>query len=106
MDRPTINAVEDATRMGLDREAAAMLVVQSDEPAEFAAQEIANIETLCQEHGADEVFSTTDADEGEAFVVARRMAIPAVEQKGALLLEDVGVPLPKLGDLVSGIEQR
>ncbi|RJN32182.1 FAD-binding oxidoreductase [Nesterenkonia natronophila] len=105
MDRPTINAVEDATRMGLDRDAAAMLVVQSDEPAEFAAKEIAQIEALCQEHQADEVFSTTDPDEGEAFVVARRMAIPAVEQKGSLLLEDVGVPLPKLGDLVRGIEQ-
>ena len=33
------------------------------------------------------------------------MAIPAVEQKGTLLLEDVGVPLPRLGDLVRGMEQ-
>ena len=55
-------------------------------------------------HGAKEVFSTTDPDEGEAFVAARRYAIPAVEAKGALLLEDVGVPLPQLAELVSGIE--
>lgn len=33
------------------------------------------------------------------------MAIPAVEKKGTLLLEDVGVPLPRLGDLVIGIEE-
>lgn len=105
MDRPTINAVEDATKMGLDREAEAMLVIQSDEPAEFATKEIELIEALCNEHNADEVFYTDDPDEGEAFVVARRMAIPAVEQKGALLLEDVGVPLPRLGDLVRGIAQ-
>ncbi|WP_300345542.1 FAD-linked oxidase C-terminal domain-containing protein [Nesterenkonia sp.] len=105
MDNPTINAVEDATKMGLDREAAAMLVVQSDEPAEFAAEEIAAIEKLCQQHNASEVFATSDPEEGEAFVVARRMAIPAVEQKGSLLLEDVGVPLPRLGDLVSGIAE-
>ena len=39
MDRPTINAVEDMTKMGLDREAAAMLVIQSDEPAGHAAAE-------------------------------------------------------------------
>jgi glycolate oxidase len=32
------------------------------------------------------------------------MAIPAVERKGSLLLEDVGVPLPALGALVRGIE--
>ena len=49
------------------------------------------------EHGATEVFSTDDPDEGEAFVAARRFAIPAVEAKGSLLLEDVGVPLPRTG---------
>lgn len=105
MDRPSINAVEDATKMGLDRDAAAMLVVQSDEPAEFATEEIRMIEAICEENNASEVFYTADPEEGEAFVVARRMAIPAVEQKGALLLEDVGVPLPRLGDLVRGIEE-
>src|SRR5690625_3973446 len=105
MDNPTINAVEDATGMGLDREAAAMLIIQSDEPAELAAQETDEIEALCQQHNATEVFATSDPEEAEAIIVARRMAIPAVEQKGTLLLEDVGVPLPRLGDLVRGIEK-
>lgn len=105
MDRPTINAVEDATGMGLDRDAAAMLIIQSDEPAEYAAQEIDSIEALCNQHNATEVFSTSDPEEAEAIIVARRMAIPAVEQKGTILLEDVGVPLPRLGDLVRGIER-
>ena len=49
------------------------------------------------------MFSTSDPDEGEAFVAARRFAIPAVEAKGSLLLEDVGVPLPALADLVAGV---
>lgn len=105
MDRPTINAVEDETRMGLDREAAAMLIVQSDEPTEIAREEVAQIEQLCEQNGATECYATDDPDESEAFVVARRMAIPAVEKKGTLLLEDVGVPLPRLGDLVTGIEE-
>jgi glycolate oxidase len=103
MDRPTINAVEDLTKMGLDREAAAMLVIQSDEPAGHAAAECELIAGLCEENNAIEVFSTDDPDEGEAFVVARRNAIPAVERTGTLLLEDVGVPLPELGALVDGI---
>ena len=34
-------------------------------------------------------------------MAARRFAIPAVEAKGTLLLEDVGVPLPQIGDLVT-----
>ncbi len=48
MDRPTINAVEDLTRMGLDREAAAMLVIQSDEPAGHAAAECEQISAICE----------------------------------------------------------
>ncbi|GAA0034074.1 MULTISPECIES: FAD-binding oxidoreductase [Brevibacterium] len=105
MDRASINAVEDELRMGLDREAAGMLVIQSDEPGEYAAGQIAIVEELCAKNGASEVYATDDAEEGEAFVTARRMAIPAVEKKGTLLLEDVGVPLPRLGDLVIGIEE-
>ena len=105
MDRPTIHAVEDMTKMGLDREAAAMLVIQSDEPAGHAAAECELIADLCREQGATEVFTTDDPDEGEAFVVARRNAIPAVERTGTLLLEDVGVPLPQLGALVDGIAE-
>lgn len=105
MDHLTINAVEDTTGMGLDREAAAMLVIQSDEPAEYATQEIEMIEALCNQHNATDVFYTSDAEEAEAIITARRMAIPAVEQKGTLLLEDVGVPLPSLGDLVRGIAE-
>lgn len=105
MDKTSINAVEDVTRMGLDRAAEAMLVIQSDEPAEHAAIEIASISTACESNGATEIFATDDPETGESFVVARRMAIPAVERRGSLLLEDVGVPLPQLGALVRGIER-
>ncbi|GAB4051331.1 FAD-binding oxidoreductase [Catellatospora paridis] len=103
MDRTSINAVEDLTRMGLDRSAQAMLVIQSDEPAPHAAAEIGQISAICQANHAVEVFSTDDQETGESFTVARRMAIPAVEKKGTLLLEDVGVPVPALGALVRGI---
>jgi glycolate oxidase len=103
MDKASINAVEDVTKMGLDRTAEAMLVVQSDEPAGYAAEEISIIEGHCAKNGAAEVYVTSDLEEGEAFVTARRMAIPAVEQRGSLLLEDVGVPVPELGSLVRGI---
>jgi glycolate oxidase len=105
MDRTSINAVEDVTAMGLDRDAQAMLVIQSDEPGAAAADEITAIEKHCRDRSATEVFSTDDAAIGEQFVVARRMAIPAVERRGSLLLEDVGVPIPQLGSLVRGIAE-
>jgi glycolate oxidase len=103
MDRASINAVEDELRMGLERDAEALLVIQSDEPGIHAGEEIAWMAEVCEANGALEVVSTDDPETGEAFVVARRAAIPAVEKKGSLLLEDVGVPLPKLGALVGGI---
>lgn len=105
MDRTSINAVEDLTHMGLDRTAQALLVVQSDQPGTTCAQELEFVDEVCRRQGATEVYVTTDPVEGEAFVAARRMAIPAVERRGSLLLEDVGVPLPRLGDLVVGIEE-
>ncbi|MCV7257441.1 FAD-binding oxidoreductase [Mycobacterium shimoidei] len=103
MDSVAINAVEDKLRMGLDRGAAALLLAASDERGQAGAEDAEFIAAVFTEHGATEVFSTADPEEGEAFVAARRFAIPAVEAKGPLLLEDVGVPLPALADLVSGI---
>src|SRR5882757_1983063 len=41
MDRASINAVEDELRMGLDRDAEALLVIQSDEPGVHAGEEVA-----------------------------------------------------------------
>ena len=103
MDAVAINAVEDKLRMGLDRNAAAMMVAASDDRGPAGAQDAEFMAQVFNEAGATECFSTDDPVEGEAFVAARRLAIPAVEAKGSLLLEDVGVPLPKLADLVGGV---
>jgi glycolate oxidase len=103
MDSVAINAVEDTLRMDLDRDAAAMLVAGSDERGRAGTEDAELMAAVFAENGAKEVFSTDDPDEGEAFIAARRFCIPAVEGKGSLLLEDVGVPLPALGQLVTGI---
>ena len=63
------------------------------------------MEKACVATGAAEVFTTSDQAEGEAFAAARRAAFPALERKGDLLLEDVGVALPQLPTLVRRIEQ-
>ncbi len=104
MDRVSINAVEDMLRMGLDRDAAAMLLARSDSQYLAAELEMKSMVEACEASGATEVLATDDPAVGEAFVVARRSAIPAVERRGTVLLEDVGVPLPMLPELVVGIE--
>ena len=103
MDQASINAVEDHQPMGLDRTVGALLIAQSDAPGAARAEEIAGIEAACRAAGASDVFLTDDADEGEMFVEARRAAFPAIEARGALLLEDVGVPVPVLPALLAAV---
>lgn len=105
MDRTTIRVVDDALKMDLDRDAAALLIAQSDAGGARAADEIATIATVCKKAGADFVAETTDADEGEALLAARRGAFPALERLGDTLLDDVCVPRSAIPDLVARIEE-
>jgi glycolate oxidase len=103
MDQPAINAIEDHRSMGLDRDAGAMLIAQTDAPGAAGAAELTVMEDACKRLEAIDVFVTDDPDEGELFVAARRAAFPALEARGSLLLEDVGVPIPLLPELLAGI---
>ena len=103
MDHRAINVVEDFLGMGLDRSAGGLLVVQSDAPGTARTAEIEIIETVCRAAGASECYLTDDPDEGEAFLAARRAFFPATEHLGSLLIEDVGVPVPLLPDLLDGV---
>jgi glycolate oxidase len=103
MDQATVNAVEDFRPMGLDRGVGALLIGQSDAPGDVRSGEIGAMRSACEAAGALECFVTDDADEGEMFVQARRVSFHALEVRGALLLEDVGVPIPLLPDLLGRI---
>lgn len=102
MDNTTINAVEDWRSHGLDRSTGALLLAQSDATGATCEAEIDLIRECCEQE-ATAVFTTTDPDEAAMFVAARRNAFLALEQRGSVLFEDVGVPVPVLPDLVDGI---
>lgn len=105
MDNPSINAVEDFRPMGLDRSAGALLIAQSDAAGDARGREVAIIQDAFFAHGAIECFATEDPAEGELFTAARRSAFMALETLGSVLFEDVGVPIPRLPDLIEGIAQ-
>jgi glycolate oxidase len=105
MDHASINAVEDLTAMGLDRTARALLLVRCDAHGDAATEEILLIDAACAANHAGEIYSTSDPDEGDAFAAARRATFNALERKGDLLLEDVGVAVTLLPDLVRGVEE-
>ncbi len=99
MDRTTIRAVEAHSRMGLDTEAAAVLVVQTEVAAEHAL-----VEAICRDNGAAEVHATADPAEAESLLQARRLALPALQRLGTVLLDDVAVPRSALPALIGEIE--
>ncbi len=100
MDRAAIAAVERVRPMGLDADAAALLLARTDgDPHEAVV-----VAEAFEAAGATYVARTDDADEGELLMGARRMAIPCVERLGTVLIEDVGVPVPRIPDLLAAVE--
>lgn len=105
MDNTSIRAVEADLRMGLDTSAGAMLLAQSDLTGPDRAAETEFMAEAFRTNGATEVYATDDPDEGEQFTIARRSAFTSLGRLGNLMLEDVGVPLPALPELVAGIDR-
>lgn len=88
--------------MGIDPGAEAILLITCDGNA--APEEAAVCEEIATSHGVSEVFRTDDRAEGAELMNARRMALPALERLGSVLLDDVGVPVAALPDMVRAIE--
>jgi len=99
MDRGAVAAVEAAKPMGLDRSVGALLLGQSDAGDGTAAR----VAELADAAGATYVAVTDDPDEGELLMAARRIAIPCVERLGSVLIEDVGVPISRIADLLAAV---
>lgn len=99
MDRAALAAVERVRPMGLDPEAGALLLARCD----AAPGEAAVVARHCEAEGAAYVAATDDPDEGELLMGARRMAIPCVERLGTVLIEDVGVPVPRIPELLAAV---
>ena len=104
LDRFTIAAVDEMNDLGLDRTAAAMLMIESDMPGGAATDELARAETVCRVAGATDVVRAADAQEADWLRQARRMAHYALERLGDVRMEDVSVPRAKVPDMLRAIE--
>ena len=104
MDRTCIRAVDDLLRADLDRDARALLVARSDAGGAAGLAEIAELTRLCEAAGADLVHSTPDPAEGDLLLTARRMALPALERLGNVLLDDVAVPRSRVATFIDGCD--
>ena len=105
LDHETILAVDDAFGLGLEREAAAMLLVESDLPSAAAAAELDAAIAACEAEGATGIVRAQDAQEADWLRQARRLALRALERQGIVRMEDVGVPRGRVPELLVAIQE-
>lgn len=105
MDHATISAVQELEPLGYDDDVRAVLFARSDAGEQAGAQEIAMMQAICDGAGATLSVTSDDPAEGRMMTAARQLAYPALEHKGATLLDDVAVPLSKIPLLLRGIEE-
>ncbi|MGH2677523.1 MAG: FAD-binding oxidoreductase, partial [Actinomycetota bacterium] len=104
MDRTTIQAVEEWKHLGLDVDAAAMLLARSDAGGVQAQEDIERMAEACIAAGATFLARSSDPMESDLLMSARRLAFPALERQGTVLLDDVAVPLGRIPALVVAVE--
>ena len=105
MDRFTIRAVDDMNDLGLDRDAAAMLMIESDLPGAAGDDELVRGEAACAAAGATSTVRSRDATEADLLRQARRAAHWALEKIGDVKMEDVGVPRSQVPAMLREIER-
>jgi glycolate oxidase len=103
LDRACLEAVEQWKHLGIDTDAAAMLLARVDAPGDAGAAEAAAIAATMTDSGALWAEQSTDDTEAEALFEARRLAYPAFERLGPVLTEDVCVPRSRVPAMLEQI---
>ena len=105
LDRVCLEAVEEWKHLGIEADAAALLLARIDTPGESGAAEAADIAATMTDAGAIWVEQSTDDAEAEALFEARRLAYPALERLGPVLTEDVCVPRSRVPAMLGQINE-
>jgi len=106
MDATSIKASETylKTDLGAGSDCRALLLAQSDAGGEAARRELAALEQICTDCGADLAYATEDLEEGKMLLHARRVVLTALEMYGVWLTDDVCVPRTRIAELIHGCE--
>jgi glycolate oxidase len=104
LDRACLQAVEDWKHLGLEADAAALLLARVDTPGDAGAADADAIAATMTDAGAMWVAQSTDDAEAEALFEARRLAYPALERLGPVLTEDICVPRSAVPAMLAEVE--
>jgi glycolate oxidase len=104
LDRTCLQAVEDWKHLGLEADAAALLLARVDTPGDAGDAEARAIAESFEAAGALWAAQSTDDAEAEALFEARRLAYPALERLSPVLTEDICVPRSKVPVMLGEVE--
>jgi glycolate oxidase len=104
LDNFTIRAVDTALRVGLEQDAGAMLMIESDAGGAAAEAELDAAAAASEAASATSIVRSADPTEADWLREARRKAHWSLEQAGVARMEDVGVPRSRVAQLLSIIE--
>lgn len=105
MDRTAVDIADEYGRFGMDRSAAALLLLQADDPPPVDGDYAQRAASLCEAAGATFTAHSSDPDEAEALLQARRVVGTAADAlPGVAIHEDVAVPPSALTQLIAQIE--
>ena len=104
LDRACLTAVEEWKHLGLEADAAALLLARVDTSGDAGGQEADALAAAMTDAGALWAKRSTDDAEAEALFDARRLAYPALERLGPVLTEDVCVPRSAVPVMLARIE--
>ncbi len=97
LDKTFINIIEDYTKLGLPREAEALLLIEVDGPETAVIPQSVRLTKLCQEMGAHEVKVAKTVAENDEIWRARRSAYGAEARlRPTAIAEDCTVPVGNL----------
>lgn len=100
VDSTTLRAVEEWKPLGFEN-VGTVLLFQSDDSPEVCAKAL----TIAQRHGAIDATYSDDPRDSADLIQVRKLAYPALERKGAALLDDVCVPISQISNLVTEVEK-
>ena len=97
LDNTTINCIEDYTKIGLPRNAEAMLLIEVDGKGSAVDEDAAIVQSIFRKNNASNVRITSIESEGLILKTARRSAFSALARRSpTTILEDATVPRSEL----------
>ena len=106
LDRVTIGCVEDYAKIGLPRDCAALLLMETDGHPAAVEDEARRMLEIARARGARDVRVAADEAEALQLAAARRSAFSALARvRPTTILEDVTVPRDRLAEMVGFIAE-